>query len=189
MDAKKKGSSAASINLSKLKLQEAKRVHNQLVRRFTSEAENARDRNLDGIITGNSNCTFKTIKAHTKTSSSKVRKIKVGDKTYFDDHVPDGIFESIKILKTEPTLSPDPSHPDFSEVYRHILDICKSGRSIPSISEEKSLKILQKMRKNVNDFFSITALHYLNAGKSDLNHFHFLLNASSLMSILPTFPN
>ena len=33
------------------------------------------------------------------------------------------------------------------------------------------------MRKDVNDFYSITALHYLNAGTSGHDHFHFLLNA------------
>ena len=32
------------------------------------------------------------------------------------------------------------------------------------------------MRKEVNDFYSITALHYLNAGTAGHEHFHFLLN-------------
>ena len=33
------------------------------------------------------------------------------------------------------------------------------------------------MKKNVTDIFSITALHYLNAGNEGLTHFNFLLNA------------
>ena len=33
------------------------------------------------------------------------------------------------------------------------------------------------MKKDVSDFYSITAMHYLNAGTSGHDHFHFLLNA------------
>ena len=40
----------------------------------------------------------------------------------------------------------------------------------------KSEQILRGLRKNVNDFYSITALHYLNAGTAGIDHFHFLLN-------------
>ena len=39
-----------------------------------------------------------------------------------------------------------------------------------------TILILKRMKKNVNDFYSITALHYLNTGTAGHDHFHFLLN-------------
>ena len=82
------------------------------------------------------------------------------------------MYESIRSLKTEPEATElDVTHPDFSEEYRHILDICNSGRKIPPLSKEKSQEILESIRKNVNDYYSITALHYLNAGSAGLDHF------------------
>ena len=98
--------------------------------------------------------------------------------TYHGDTVPDGIYESIKTLKTDPiVVDKDDSIPDFIEDYRNVLDICLSGKRIPPISKEKSLEILRGFRKNVNDFYSITSLHYLNAGTAGHDHFHDLLNA------------
>ena len=40
----------------------------------------------------------------------------------------------------------------------------------------KSLEILQSLRKEVNDFYSITPLHFLNAGPEGIDHFYFLFN-------------
>ena len=42
---------------------------------------------------------------------------------------------------------------------------------------DSSTDLLMRMKKNVMDIFSITALHYLNAGREGLVHFNFLLNA------------
>ena len=71
--------------------------------------------------------------------TSKISKLTVGKRTYLGDTVPDGMFESIKSLKTEPPSKEyEPEHPDFSEEYQHILDICKAGRQIPPLSKEKS---------------------------------------------------
>ena len=36
---------------------------------------------------------------------------------------------------------------------------------------------MKSIRKNVNDFYSITALHYINAGQAGYDHFHSLLSA------------
>ena len=107
-----------------------------------------------------------------------MNKLTVGNSTYYGDTVPDGIFESIRRLKTSPPVSDgDDFGPNYSEDYKNILDICRNGRQIPSISLERSLQILKNIRKSVNDFYSITALHYLNAGTAGHEHFHFLLNA------------
>ena len=39
-----------------------------------------------------------------------------------------------------------------------------------------STRILKKMKSTVNDFYNITTLHYINAGKPGFEHFNFLLN-------------
>ena len=63
--------------------------------------------------------------------TSKVGKLTVGNLTYHGDTVPDGIYESIRSLKTDPVVRDVASLPDLEEDYRNILDICKSGKKIP----------------------------------------------------------
>ena len=156
---------------------EAKRAHKQLQRQYDMKEASKRDRVLDTITSGNPSQAFRRLR-HLKTSrSEKVAKMKVGQLTYLGNTVPDGMYESIRRLKTDPNVDEaDPNFPNFTEEYRLILDICKTGRKIPPLSKEKSYKLLTNIRKNVNDFYSITALHYLNAGTAGQDHFFFLLN-------------
>ena len=87
------------------------------------------------------------------------------------------MYESIRRLKNEPvSLTKDLSYPDFSKEYLHILEICQAGRKIPPLSLEKSAQILRSLKKSVNDFFSLSALHFLHAGDPVIEHIHFLLN-------------
>ena len=47
---------------------------------------------------------------------------------------------------------------------------------IPSISSRKATEILYNLKPDVNDLFSITPRHYINAGLEGARHFCFLLN-------------
>ena len=133
---------------------------------------------LNGLCSSDPLPAYKCIKRLRRSKDTKIGKLKVGDKTYLGSTVPDGMYESIRSLKTEKDSSkPDPFLPDFSEEYRLIMDICKSGKKVPPLSKEKSAKILKSIRKNVNDYFSITAQHYVNAVAAGLDHYHFVLNA------------
>ena len=72
------------------------------------------------------------------------------------------------------------STPQFQSTltdYQHILKICRSGDPIPDISPKSSTEILISLKSSVNDFYSITASHFVNAGRSGFSHFHFLLAA------------
>ena len=156
---------------------DAKRALKRLRRQFDMKEALGRDKVLDSICSKNPSRAYKRLKNLKNSSSSKVDKMMVGHLTYYGETVPDGIFESIRRLKTDPDVTEaDPSFPNYDEEYRIILDICQTGRQIPPMSRTKSLDILTSIRKNVNDFFSITALHYLNAGRAGHDHFHFLLN-------------
>ena len=57
-----------------------------------------------------------------------------------------------------------------------IMKLC-SNRKLPPISYETSVKILQKIRPCVNDYYNITAYHYIYAGDVGLIHYHLLLSS------------
>ena len=48
---------------------------------------------------------------------------------------------------------------------------------MPPISFQQSSDILFSVKADVNDFFSITANHFIHAGHAGISHFHFLLSA------------
>ena len=139
-----------TINLAKYK--EEKRRHNRLLRFIKMKEGRTRDRTLDSLLHKNPFPGFQLIKRIRSSKLTKVNKMKVGSRVYLGESVPDGIYQSIKSLKSDPIPhNPDLSIPSFTEEYRHILNICKSGKRIPQLSKEKSVKILRSIRKNVVD--------------------------------------
>ena len=160
-------------NHRKLKL-----THKRLIRSNYKQEEKFRDSLLENINSSNSTSTFRQLKRLRAADIRKINRLKVDSEVYLDGRVPDGIFTSIHNLKMEPEKDDyeDEDDTDFQVEYQLILDICKSGRRIPSISKEDAFKILNSLKKTVNDFFSITSLHYLFARASGVDHFFFLLN-------------
>ena len=77
----------------------------------------------------------------------------------------------------ETELLSNPVIADQFSNYDHISKLCLDGNPIPPISLEDASGLLKRLKKNVKDFFSITALHYLNAGKEGVEHFQALMNA------------
>ena len=157
-----------------------KRHHMQLLRYSRIQEGYKRDRQLDTLCSKSPQEGFRFLRGIRRSEHRNISKIKVDDQVYSDDLVPDGIYMSIEALKTEPvafsSYESSLKSLDFSEEYRLILDICSAGPKIPSLTKEKAKDILFSLRKNVNDFFSITALHYINAGESGIDHFHHLMN-------------
>ena len=88
------------------------------------------------------------------------------------------MYESIKALKTEPEVfeTSDNGFPNFEKEYKLILDICSSKKQIRKLSYDETFKILNSIKKNVNDYFSITASHFIHAGKAGVEFFQFLMN-------------
>ena len=60
--------------------------------------------------------------------------------------------------------------------YLHILKLTQDQLSIPPISRYKSAKLLQGLKRDVKDLFSITSMHFINADDEGIDHFHSLLN-------------
>ena len=105
-------------------------------------------------------------------------KLKVGLKTYLDDDVPNGFYDSISSLKTrnQEDLNNCDVYAAFNSDYLNILKICKSGNKIPTISEQDAFDLLQGMKPDVNDFFGVTPQHYNYAGPAGWRHFYLLLS-------------
>ena len=157
----------------------ALKEHKRCIRLNQRQEERKRDSLLENINSSNSSLAYRKLKHLRSTHVRKISRLQVGSKTFSIERVPDGIFSSIHDLKMEPEIqqSNGQDFPDFNEEYRLILDICQSGRELPEISMEKSNDILCSLKKHVNDFYSITSLHYLNAGHAGLEHFFFILRS------------
>ena len=139
----------------------------------------SRDIKLNNILLNNPAAIHKVIKDSRNPSSNKIHTLHVGDSAYVGNAVPDGFFASLSNLKS-PDLSSIHSSQHYQSTlsdFHHILKICRSGNPIPDISPKTSTEILLSLKADVNDFYSITANHFMNAGPSGFAHFHFLLAA------------
>ena len=106
-----------------------------------------------------------------------VHLLQVGKHVYTGDSVPDGFYDALSKLKV-PENSPT-SSPEFlsvAENYRHIMELAKSGPPLPSLSTQEALALLQRVRPDVLDLFSISARLYLMAGAAGHEHFAAILN-------------
>ena len=121
---------------------------------------------------------FKSIRSSKASAAGKISSIRVGSHKYSGESVPDGFFDSMSRLK-RPNLSKIHNTSHFQSTlfdFENIMKICKSGRQIPPISPAVSEEILKSIRGEVNDFYSITANHFINAGAPGLQLHHFILS-------------
>ena len=154
----------------------AKSSYQNVVRRLQVHEECVRDQELNGLLGHGRALAMKMIKSGKKKNSSSIKSLKVGDKVYEDNNVGDGFYDSITKLKTLDTIT-SPNFDSFATDYQHIIEICKSARTIPRISRQYAGDLLRRIRASVADFYSITAGHYLNGGEAALDHFCFMFNA------------
>ena len=125
----------------------------------------------------NPTAVYKTIKRGKLNASVSVSKLRVADETF--NCVQDGFHKSLSLLK-DPDMTHVEESASFCETmrdFRHVMELARNGAKIPPINVEESIRILYSVRDDVNDLFSITASHYINAGAKGLRHFHFLLSA------------
>ena len=149
--------------------------HRKLIRSFKAADSIARDASL----MTNPSATFSRIRSSNKASAGKLSKLIVGDKAFIGDRVPDGFYAAMKDLKMRDydKLKTSPHFHDFSCDYMNILKLSKSSKGIKPITESESLQILQSMKSDVLDFFSVSPNHYLHAGPAGCRHFHSLMKA------------
>ena len=131
------------------------------------------------LLTSNPASAFRTIKSAKSENSVQVPYIQVGKKRYAGDRVVDGLFESISNLKSLDLqlLEESPFHSSLLEDYKNIKFLCENKVPLPKVPLSKSTEILRRIKPGVNDIFSVTANHFINAGSAGLVHFNLLLNA------------
>ena len=74
-------------------------------------------------------------------------------------------------------LSLDPNMTPHFLNYSDIMKICANAPTLPKITFTKVSEILNAIKRDVRDHFSITALHYINAGDEGILHLVELINA------------
>ena len=157
----------------------ARMRHRSLHRQYKAEQAWKRDHTLYSVCTKDPSVIFKSIKSVKRGSIRKIQKLTVGKKVYVGDSVKDGFFDSISQLKSrDPNiLAADSKLSSLLPGYKNILEICKNGPPIPTISEIDSFKLLQKMKPSVSDVDGLTINHYKYAGPAGWKHFNLLLNS------------
>ena len=137
-----------------------------------------RDSNLFSILEKNPSDVHNSIKKMKATATSQIQKLTVGDKTFPGSLIPDGFYSSLSSLKA-PDMSEIHASPSYKSTlsdYQHILKICGAGINIPEITPVTAMELLHGLKPDVNDLYSITPRHYINAGMEGAKHFSSLLN-------------
>ena len=156
----------------------AKTYLRKISRNLEIEACYERENKLFTVLQKNPSGLFKSIKALKSNSSTQIQKLKVGSKVYAGSNVSDGFFHSLATLKA-PDMSSihiSPSYKSTLCMYEHIVKICDDGLKIPEVTPVQAMELLISLKQDVNDLYSITPRHYLNAGMEGAKHFTFLLN-------------
>ena len=149
-----------------------------MIRELKIRKEINRDENLFSLLSSNPHSAFKVLKSAKSTASVQLPYLKVGNKKYQGDKVIDGFYESLSLLKTLnlDQLESSPHHLSLMDDYRNIKYLCDNKIPLPQVSLKMSTSILKRIKPRVTDIFSITALHFINAGYAGLVHFNLLLN-------------
>ena len=152
--------------------------YKQAVRRVRLQQNARRDIQLLSILGDKPSSLFSFIRSSRSTTNTLTDKLTVGSKNYYGDRVPDGFFDAMTGLKTykQSELEKDKVAEQLS-LYEHIIKLCQHNKPIPPIDTVAATKLLSRLKKNVKDFYSITALHYINAGDEGIQHFQALINA------------
>ena len=156
----------------------ARKEYRLAIRKQRHNDDLLRDTQLFSICTNNPSALYSKIRHSKRSSGGPVPYLTVGDKIYPGQRVADGIYDSISSLKTQDRvfLQSSPSYNSWSDDYQYILKLSQNKKDVPSISLQHSSKILLKMKPTVADFWSVTPLHFRNAGTEGLIHFNFLMN-------------
>ena len=156
----------------------AKKKYQQLIRKHRLYSNIKRYSNLD-MMFSNPASAHAYIRSCKKSQPRKIELLRVGDLEYQGSNVCDGFYHSMTTLKQcdiSKLREEQPLSDQFIN-YDIIIQLCRKKAPIPPISIANSTKILESMKKNVSDYYSVTALHYLYAGQEGLLHYHHILNA------------
>ena len=165
--------------LAKSKAKDAKKRLRNVVRNTNGKKNTEIDQRMFSMLSPNdSSVIYRRIRALKSSSAKGIPFLQVGEDVYHGEDVKAGFYNSISTLKSrhQNNNKEEDKMIDYAEDYKYILEICRNKSDLPRISVKASTEILKRMKASVNDFFSITPAHYLNAGDAGINHFNLLLN-------------
>ena len=167
------------LGILKPHLDSLKKEHRRNIRSLKNHFDSQNDEKLFKIMTTNPSAAFSLIRSSKSISPVQVPYIQVGENKFVGEKVVDGLYLSISELKTldYKMLKASPYHSSLMEDYSTIKYLCRHKFDIPPASLKTTSQILLKMKATVIDFFSLTPLHFINAGSSGFIHFNLLLNA------------
>ena len=139
-------------------LRTAKASLRQAVRSVQSDLRNKRVKDLFNILSKDPSAAHRAIKAAKTNTASEIQNLKVSNKVYTGTKVPDG--------------SPLYSSPHFQDTLMYF----EMDQGSLQFLQHRFNELLHSLKADVNDFFSITASHFFNAGFEGLEHFHLLVN-------------
>ena len=101
---------------------------------------------------------YSYIRSCRKSKPKSIAQLTVGDEVYVGESVCDGFYKSMTAIKQcdQEQLRVDPNLSNQFINYDSIIQLCQNKPPIPPISLAKSTKILQSLKKNVSDFYSVT---------------------------------
>ena len=161
------------------KHKDCKTRYRVLLRKQSAIDSIRRDSPLFSILGKENTNIFGAIKANKRGVARKINKLVVKQRTYTNESVHNGFYDSLIGLKTfdrENVLDPQ-SFARYKTDFENILKLCSDGPEVPDISLKAATDILKRIRPHVNDLYSTTASHYINAGDIGLLHFYSLLSA------------
>lgn len=166
------------IAAAKLELSDAKSESRTLERAWQQQVAATRDQQLHTVLTENPRRLFSHIRSSKSGAQAKIQALNVTGKVYRDSSVADGFFDSLSALKAPDltTIHSSSSYCQIKQDYEHVVKICSAGLQIPPISGKDAMLLLHSLKPEVNDLYSITPAHYINAGMEGAIHFSFLLN-------------
>ena len=166
------------------KLTSARSEYSRYIRNVKLQNQTEMDSKMSDLLLSDPNKIYSMIRKE-KSASSQISTLRVGQKIFDQENICNGFYESLSNLKS-PDMSQIASSPALQETmrdYENVMKLAKYGGRLPDIQLHETAEILHSVRKDVNDLFSITASHFINAGESGIRHFH----QSSQTSTMPAF--
>ena len=173
-----KNASPQDLLAAKMRYSATLKQYKHAVRSVRLQQNRKRDEKLLTILSDNPSSLFSFIKSSRSTANTRIEKLTVGNKTYAGDRVQDGFFDAMTSLKSYKKSELEKcAVAEQLSLYEHIKKLCQKKKPIPPITIEIATDLLSRLKKNVRDFYSVTALHYINAGAEGIMHFQTLVYA------------
>ena len=160
------------------KIKALKIEYRKAIRFYNNNYYLDRDRSMFEVMGKSPMNFYSFMRINNKNKQPKIEELKVGPKHYSRDFIGDGFYDAMSALKQWPDEEVNSSDTLSCQlrIFEHMIKLCQKNIELPHISLVESTNLINRVKKNVTDFYGISAQYYLNAGAPGLLHFNLLLN-------------